>query len=350
MDATPPSFFNNASSMTVAEIASLTGATPRGGAELSRRINNIAPIDRAGPEDLTFLENAKFFGDLAATKAGAVLTTEHFARQAPAGITILHTPKPYDAFVEVARKFFAGALRPVSVFDTVGVAPGASVHPLAHIDSGVTVDPGAVIGPHAEIGTGTLIGANAVIGPNVRIGRDCAIGPGCTITHAHIGDRVIVHPGCHIGQDGFGYVPGAKGHIKIPQIGSVIIHNDVEIGSGTRVDRGGMRDTVIGEGTKIDNLCQIGHNVVIGRRCIVVANSGLSGSVTLEDFVMLGGSVGVGPHVTIGKGAQIAGGSGVIGDVPAGEAWGGYPARPRRQWLRQEATLSRLAESKKRDG
>jgi UDP-3-O-[3-hydroxymyristoyl] glucosamine N-acyltransferase len=187
-----------------------------------------------------------------------------------------------------------------------------------------------------------VIGANAVIGPKVRIGRDCSIGAGTNLTHAVIGDRVVIHPGCHIGQDGFGYVSGAQGHVKVPQVGSVMIRDDVEIGAGTTIDRGGMRDTQIGEGSKIDNLCQIGHNVVIGRQCIVVALTGISGSVTIEDHAVLAGAVGVAPHVTIGKGAVLAARSGVMSNIPPGETWGGYPARPRTEWLRQQATLARL--------
>ena len=229
------------------------------------------------------------------------------------------------------------------MFGTVGIAPGAIVHPSAKLGAGVTVDPGAVIGPRAEIGAGSLIGANAVIGPQVRIGADCAIGAGCTVTHAEIGDRVIMHPGSQIGQDGFGYISGAGGHVKVPQVGRVVIHDDVEIGSGTRIDRGGIRDTVIGQGTKIDNLCQIGHNCVIGRHCIIVAQSGLSGSVTLEDFVVLGARTGIVPHVTVGKGAMLASRSTVYDDVPAGAVWGGFPAKSKRQWMREVVALQRLA-------
>jgi UDP-3-O-[3-hydroxymyristoyl] glucosamine N-acyltransferase len=162
--------------------------------------------------------------------------------------------------------------------------------------------------------------------------------------HALIGDRVVIHPGCRIGQDGFGYTTGTRPQ-KIPQTGRVIIQNDVEIGAGTAIDRGGIRDTVIGEATKIDNLCQIGHNVVIGRHCVIVAQSGLSGSTTLEDFAVLGGAVGLAPHVTIGRGARVAARSGVMNDVPPGETWGGYPARPRMQWMRQQAMLARLTTS-----
>ena len=243
----------------------------------------------------------------------------------------------------------SGALRPTSGFGTEGVAPGAAVHPTAQLDRGVTVDPFAVIGPSARIGAGTLIGAHAVIGPGVIIGSDCAIGANSTITHSHIGDRVIVHPGCHIGQDGFGYLLKADGHTKVPQIGSVVIDNDVEIGSGTRIDRGGIRDTVIGEGTKIDNLCQIGHNCVVGRHCIIVAQSGLSGSVTLEDFVVLGPRTGIVPHMTVGKGAITASRSTVYENIPAGEFWGGFPAKPKRQWLREVIALEKLAASHRKN-
>jgi UDP-3-O-[3-hydroxymyristoyl] glucosamine N-acyltransferase len=221
-----------------------------------------------------------------------------------------------------------------------------SVHRSARLEEGVTVEPGAVIGAEASIGRGTTIAAGSVIGYRVYVGRDCYIGPNATLTHALIGNRVTIHAGASIGQDGFGFAMGRAGHQKVPQIGRVIIQDDVEIGANTTIDRGALRDTVIGEGTKIDNLVQIGHNVVVGRHCIIVAQTGISGSAELGDFVALGGQVGVVGHVKIGTGAQIAGSSNVRGDVPPGVRWGGTPAKPTRLWFRELTILRQLAERK----
>jgi len=256
---------------------------------------------------------------------------------------VLRAREPYRAFVMAARALFPEALRPSSLFEAQGIAVGALVHPSARIESNVTIDPGAVIGPQAEIGAGTVIAAGAAIGPRVRIGRDCFVGAGASIVHALIGDRVIIHAGCRIGQDGYGYLAGPKGHEKIPQVGRVIIQDDVEIGANSAIDRGGIRDTMIGEGTKIDNLVQIGHNVVIGRHCVLVSQVGLSGSVTIGDYAMLGGQVGVADHMNIGEGAQIAAKAGVMHDVPAGGRWGGAPAQPWRAFMREVALLRQLA-------
>ena len=344
---TKRSFFDRPSGLTIAEIISLTGAEARDATRLSHLIRDVAPIDHAGPTDLTFIENNKYVDALATTHAGACLMPARFESRAPNSLLVLRTPEAFQAFVTVHSELYPQSLRPTSLFETTNIAPNATIHPTARIENGVTVDPGAVIGPRAEIGAGSIIGATAVIGAEVLIGRDCVIGAGSSIMHALIGDRVVIHPGCRIGQDGFGYTAGAK-QKKIPQTGRVIIQNDVEIGAATTIDRGSIRDTTIGESTKIDNPFQIGHNVVIGRHCVVVAQCGLSGSVTLEDFAMLGGSVGLAPHVTIGKGGRVAARSGIMHDVPPGETWGGYPAVPSRQWMRQQATLARLATSGKK--
>jgi len=205
-------------SLTLADIVSLTGAAPRAGADLSHRITNVAPIDCAGSGDLAFMESGKFADALATTGAGAVLTAEKFAARVPAGVNVLLTREPYRAFVAVAREFHRGRLRPKSPFEADGVMPGAHVHASAVLDAGVTVDPGAVIGPRVLIGAGSMIGANVVIGADVRIGAECSICSGSTIVDAVLGDRVIIHPGCHIGQDGFGYVSGRTGHTKVPQV------------------------------------------------------------------------------------------------------------------------------------
>jgi UDP-3-O-[3-hydroxymyristoyl] glucosamine N-acyltransferase len=331
--------------LTVGEIAALTRAKLREGDPPDRRISNIAPLDTAGPSDVSFLDNSKYLGELAGTRAGACLIGPRFTAGAPPGLAVLETPHPYPAFVAVARKLFPAALRPSSLFGTTGRAATAQVHPTARLEAGVTVDPLAVIGPRAEIGAGTLIAAGAVIGPDVRIGRGCAIGAGASIMHALLGDRVIVHPGARIGQDGFGYLPSPQGHQKIPQTRRVIIQDDVEIGANTTIDRGATRDTVIGEGTKIDNLVQIGHNVSIGRHCLIVSQVGISGSSTVGDFVMLGGQVGVADHITIGAGAMLGARAGVMSNVPAGARWVGYPAEPAIDWKRGVATVRRLVKS-----
>jgi len=336
---TEPFFFERGRGLTVREIAALTGAEPRAGADLERRITGVASLDRAAPDDLAFLDKPKYAAQLATSSAGVCLTTPRHAAVAPGHVSVLCLREPYRAFVEVARALFPEALRPSSLFAASGVAAGALVHPTARMENRVTVDPGAVIGPHAEIGSGTVINAGAVIGPKVRIGRQCLIGANCSIANSLIGDRVVVHPGCHIGQDGFGYVMGAKGHRKVLQLGRVILQDDVEIGAGTTIDRGANRDTMIGEGTKIDNLVQIGHNVSIGRHCIIVSQCGISGSVVIEDHVILAGSVGIADNLTIGEGAIIGARSGVMSDVPAGEKWLGYPAMRGREFLRSMMTL-----------
>jgi UDP-3-O-[3-hydroxymyristoyl] glucosamine N-acyltransferase len=328
--------------LTIEEIAKLTRAKPRPGDPLDRRIGNIAPLDAAIASDISFLDSSKYAGAFAATRAGACFVSQRFEGSAPQGLVVLATPEPYRAFVAVARALFPGALRPSTLFGVKGRSPDARVHPSARIEADVTIDPLAVIGPGAEIGANTVIAAGAIIGPDVCIGRNCAIGGGATILNALIGDRVIIHPGVRIGQDGFGYLPGPKGFEKIPQTRRVIIQDDVEIGANTTIDRGSTRDTVIGDGTKIDNLVQIGHNVSIGRHCVIVAQAGLAGSVKVGDFVMMGGQAAIADNITVGDGAMVSGRAGVISDVPAKARWAGFPAQPSREWWRGVAVLRRL--------
>jgi UDP-3-O-[3-hydroxymyristoyl] glucosamine N-acyltransferase len=335
-------FFNPPAWSTLAEIAALTGAVVADAGRADQRVRRLAALDRAGPSDLTFFDSKKYAGQAAATHAGACFVTEKLAGLVPAHVAALVVAEPYRAFVTVARHIHGDALRPASSQGGEGIAPTAVIDPTARLEDGVVIDPLAVIGPRVEIGAGTVIGAGAVIGAGVRIGRDCSIGAGSTIICALIGNDVIIHPGCRIGQDGYGFIAGRGGHLKVPQTGRVIIQNSVELGAGTTVDRGALRDTVIGEGTKIDNLVQVGHNVVIGRHCIVVSQSGIAGSSVLGDGVVLGARVGVSDHAVIGDGAQIAARSSVVGEIPPGVRWGGSPAKPIKQFFREIFELERL--------
>jgi len=329
--------------LTIEQIAALTGAKPRQGDRLDKRVSDIAPLDTATASDISFLDNPRYAEAITKTHAGACLVAPRFEASAPKGLITLVTPQPYRAFIAVARALFPAALRPTSLSGEKGRNAQAHVHPTAHLEDGVTVDPFAVIGPDAEIGKGSVIAAGAVIGPGVCIGRECSIGAGATLQHCLMGDRVIVHPGARIGQDGFGYLAGPQGHQKIPQTRRVIIQDDVEIGANSTVDRGSTRDTVIGEGTKIDNLVQIAHNVAVGRHCLIASQTGISGSVKIGDFVVMGGQAGVADHVTIGSGVMLAGQAGVGTDIRDGERWGGSPAVPAREWMQGVTALRRLA-------
>jgi UDP-3-O-[3-hydroxymyristoyl] glucosamine N-acyltransferase len=336
-------FFPPSAAPLLAEVAGWCGATLASEADAGRAILDVAALDEAGPGDLTFLDNPKYLDAFKGSRAAAALVAPRHAKSAPAGCAVLLAREPYRAMAMVMAKLFPSAVKPGAVFNESGVSPAAFVHPSARLEPGVTVEPGAVIARGAEIGAGTVVGPHAVIGPEVRIGRDGAIGATTTIAAALIGDRVIIHPGAHIGQDGFGFALGARGHLKVPQIGRVIIQNDVEIGAGVTIDRGANRDTVIGEGAKIDNLVQIGHNVVIGRHAVLVAQSGVSGSSVIGDFAALGGQAGIAGHLKIGVGAQVAAAAGVMTDIPAGERWGGAPAKPIREFFREVAAVKRLA-------
>jgi UDP-3-O-[3-hydroxymyristoyl] glucosamine N-acyltransferase len=327
------------------DIAALTDITLDHEASGDRLISGVATLDRAGPADLTFLDNPAYRSLLSASRAAACFVSKRDAALVPPSIVALIVPHPYAAFAKAAMALYPEAAFPLPVFGRSGIFPGATVHADARLESGVSIDPGVVVGPGVEIGEGTTIGANTVIGPYVRIGRHCHIAPNVTILHALIGNEVIIHSGTAIGQDGFGFAIGREGHAKVPQIGRVIIQDKVELGAQVTIDRGGVRDTMIGEGSKIDNMVHVAHNVVIGRHCLIAAQTGIAGSSEIGDFVIIGGQVGFNGHIKIGSGTQIAGGSSVIGDLPPGSKVAGYPARPIKQFFREVAVLTRLGKA-----
>jgi UDP-3-O-[3-hydroxymyristoyl] glucosamine N-acyltransferase len=334
-----PGFFRRAGPFPLSEIAKATKSELGAGADPATQIEDVRALADASQRDLSFLDNRKYLGQLKATGAAACLLVPALAARVPQSTAPLLTPEPYRAFALALRLFYPEALGP-------HVARGGSdvaIDPTAEIEDGVVMEPGVIVGPEVRIGRGTRLAAGAVLGYRVSIGRDCYVGAHSTVAHALVGDRVILHTGARIGQDGFGFAMSGQGHLKVPQIGRVVIQNDVEIGANTTIDRGALKDTVIGEGTKIDNLVQIGHNVVVGRHCVIVAHTGISGSTELGDFVVMGGQSGTVGHIKIGSGAQVAGASHPHKDVAPGARVGGTPARPLTQWARELAILSRLA-------
>lgn len=334
-----PGFFAIAGPFSLAEVAAATQSEVKGDAEApTRTVEGVQPLSEATPRQLSFFENRKYLPQLLETKAGACLVSAQFAERVPAGTVALVCKAPYRAFAQALALFYPEAMHSKAAYGETS----ERISPSAVIEDGAVIEPGAVIGPEARIGRGTRIAAGAVIGYRVTIGRGCYIGALTSVVHALVGDRVILHAGVRIGQDGFGFAMGKEGHLKVPQVGRVIIQDDVEIGANSTVDRGALKDTIIGEGTKIDNLVQIGHNVVIGRHCVIVGQVGISGSTELGDFVVMGGQSGAVGHIKIGSGAQIAGGSHPKDDVPPGAVLAGTPARPFKQWAREVAAITRL--------
>lgn len=333
-----PGFFERAGPFTLADVAKAAGATLGSDANPNLLIDDVRPLSEAAENHVTFIDtNKKFLSQVDTTRAGACLITPQVASRLPKSTAALTTPQPYHGFARSLALFYPASLYPMTA------KPGAlPVDPSARLEEGVLVEPGAIIGAEAQIGRGTRVAAGAVIGARVAIGRDSYVGALATVTHALIGDRVIIHSGVRIGQDGFGFAMGRTGHLKVPQIGRVIVQDDVEIGANTTIDRGALKDTVIGEGTKIDNLVQIGHNVVVGRHCVIVSMTGISGSTVLGDFVVMGGQSGCVGHIKIGDGAQLGGASHATHDLAAGERYFGTPAKPLRQQAREFALLKRL--------
>ncbi len=331
-------FYEFGAPLGVAELERLTGAICRGGAGLDQLFASVGSLGEADADCISFCSGSGFADALAASRAGACFVNEGMAALAPEGCVALTTTHPQYAYALAAgrlvtpREFNAGQ---------------GSIHPTAKLELNVVVGLGAVIGAGAEIGEGTRIAPGGVVGPGVCIGRDCRIGAGATVGFALVGDRVHIHAGAVIGEPGFGAAPGPRGLISLPQLGRVILQDDVRIGANSCVDRGAAADTVIGERTKIDNLVHIGHNVTVGRDCVMAAYTGISGSCVIGDGCMFGGRAGVIDHITIGSGARIGADAAVMKDIPAGQSWAGSPARPIKAWLRQSAWLARAARQAK---
>lgn len=317
---------------TVAQIAKQLEGDVSGDASLV--LTGFAPADRARAGDLTFAENADYFVRAESSAASAIIVDSEFASEHK---TLIRVANARVAFARVMAIFFPETTFPAGVHPTAVVAPGAQVDPTAHIGPHCVVGDKVHIGPRSVLQGGNHVGANCQLGEDVNLFPNVVLYP-----RTEIGNRVRIHAGTVIGSDGFGYVPDAGAHRKVPQIGNVIIRDDVEIGANSSVDRGALGPTIIGKGTKIDNLVQIAHNVVIGDHCIIVGQAGIAGSTKLGDYVVLGGQVGIAGHLKVGNRATIAAKSGVMHNVPEGEKWLGAPAQPDRQTKRQMIAIQHL--------
>lgn len=333
-------FFDRRGPFSLEEVVSLCQATLDEGIDTNRLFEDIAPLDRAKATDISFFDNPKYLKQFEKSAAGACFVKPKFIDNAPQGMITLISDDPYRAYALVAQNFYPRIQCKAEVSDAASIAASAKIGEGCMIEANVT------IGENVEIGTHTIIRAGSVIDRGVSIGNHCQIGSCSTISHSLIGDHVILHRGVNIGQDGFGFAMGRDGHVKVPQLGRVIIEDHVEIGSGTCIDRGTGPDTTIGAGTKIDNLVQIGHNVQIGRGAVIVSQVGIAGSTHVGDGVVIGGQVGLAGHIRIGAGARIAAQSGVMEDIPAGKAYGGSPALPVKDWHRQTIAIKKLTKPK----
>lgn len=339
-----PRFYKNSGRISLQKILDITNAslsTPHK-VNLQMTFNDVATLQGAGPNEVSFFHNKKYLAEFNKSQAGLVFCLPEDVKEASPSMLVLSTPSPYRAYAQVAAAFYPEIERSLFHDDKNFISPQAK------IENNVLIEPGAVIGPGVVIGEGSCIGANAMIGAGVQIGSNCLIGAHCSITHALIGNEVILYPGVRIGQAGFGFFMDEKGHITIPQLGRVIIQDRVEVGANTTIDRGTLEDTIIGSATRIDNLVQIAHNVHIGKGCVIVAQVGISGSTTLGDYVIAAGQAGLIGHLQIGDRVTIAAQSGVLRNVAAGETIAGSPAVPIKQWHRQTVTLARMANSRQK--
>ena len=329
-----PRFFDSLGPAPLSELARAGAAELADVALGDRSIAHAAPLDAADAQAITFFSDAKRKDAAAVTKAGACFVRPEHRDFLPATCVALITKHPQAAWAAAVAKLHAPRRHD----------PAASaIHPDAELEPDVVVAPNVTIGQGARIGRGTRIGPGAVIGPGVLIGRDCVIGANVVIGFALVGDRVAISAGAVLGEAGFGAAVGPRGMVDLPQLGRVVIQDNVTIGANSCVDRGAFADTTIGENTKIDNLVHVAHNVRLGRNCVLAAFTGLSGSTVVGDGVAFGGKAGVADHLNIGSGASIGAAASVFKDVPEGETWTGFPARPLKRWLRETAWLSRMA-------
>lgn len=325
------------SAITAGAVSDLVGGELRG--DPATIVSGVAPLYRAERTHVSFLASARYAELAEKAHPGVLLVSPELADTRSRAGAVIVVPKPHEAVLALLPQFHSPPVRNPGVHPTVSIGRGAT------IGEGATLEEYVVIGAGASIAEGVWIGPHAVVGDGVRVGRDSALYAHSTLySGTEIGERVIVQSGARVGSDGFGYVFRDGQHARVPHIGRCIIGDDVDIGANTTIDRGSIDDTVIGAGTKIDNLVQIGHNVKVGRLCLLIAQVGVSGSTQIEDGVVVAGQAGIGGHLTIGAGARIAGQSGVFGDVPAGESWSGYPARPHRESLRASAAVLRLSQ------
>lgn len=330
-------FFTNVGPFTLADIATRCEAKLPENADDSAMIADLAALDAAGPDHLTFLENKKYREQAQGTKAAACFVKENDAGLLPEGCVALVSAYPYRSYALAAHLFYPQNRQP----ELFGDGP-------RDIDPSAQIHPTAMLGANVRIGAGSVVEAYATIGHGCVIGQNCVIGSHVTLTHAMLGDHVRLFPGARIGQPGFGYaIDPAGNHLYVPQLGRVILGDGVEIGANTTVDRGAGPDTEIGAGTKIDNLCQIAHNVKIGRGCFLAGQVGISGSTKVGNGVFMGGQSGLAGHISIGDGAQLGAQSGFMQDVAGGDVMMGSPAVPIKEFMRREAWLRRTIRSKK---
>jgi len=335
-----PRFYSVSKSLCLSEIAELSQSSLQSSSDGKAVFVDVASLDKAGSSHVSFISNMSYVEIFLKSGAGACFIKKDYAELAPEGMALLLSDDPYRAYARLARAFY-----PLSPVEPC-CDPSAHIDPAAVIGEGCRIEAGVVIGKKAEIAPGCVIGANSTIGAGCVLGKETRIASNVSIICSLMGERVLIHSGAHIGQDGFGFAMGEE-HFKVPQLGRVVIGDDVEIGANTTIDRGSGPDTVIGAGSKIDNLVQIAHNVQLGRGCVIAAQVGIAGSTKLGDFVVVGGQAGFAGHLHVGVGAQVAGKSGAIRDVGPGETVGGFPAVPIRDWHRQTVALSHLAGKKR---